>query len=161
MSNVYLSLGSNQGDRELWLNKAIDLLGQETGEVLLLSHLYETSAWGIEDQPDFLNMCVQLRTTLNPFALLQSILDIETSLGRHRQVKWGPRIIDIDILFYDELLLQSQELTIPHLFMQERKFVLLPLAEIAPALVHLVFNRTIAELLAACADELEVRKLPV
>src|SRR5580700_11069296 len=101
MSLAYISLGSNEGDRIDWLNKALDLIAQTCGAIIKKSSVYETAAWGITAQPDFLNMVIQLQTDLRPHGLLAEMINIETLLGRRRDIKWGPRIIDIDILFYN------------------------------------------------------------
>jgi 2-amino-4-hydroxy-6-hydroxymethyldihydropteridine diphosphokinase len=159
MNIAFLSLGSNEGNRMAWLDKAIDLIATDCGTITGRSSVYETAAWGINDQPDFLNMVVSVQTTLSPKDLLAAILHIETVLGRHRVIKWGPRIIDIDILLYNDLVLQSPDLIIPHPYIQDRKFTLLPLAELAPDYVHPKFQKTINELLTKCADKLEVQKL--
>jgi 2-amino-4-hydroxy-6-hydroxymethyldihydropteridine diphosphokinase len=158
MNTAYLSLGSNEGDRQLWLQKAMELLAHDCGTTVSKSSLYETAAWGITTQPDFLNMALQLQTTLTPSQLITAILNIETSLGRQRTIKWGPRIIDIDILFYNDVVLQTPDLTIPHPFLQDRRFILAPLAEIAPTYMHPVFNKTVTQLLTDCTDNLEVHK---
>ncbi len=156
MNKTYLSLGSNEGNRMLWLQKATDLIEARCGAILQRSSVYRTAAWGITAQPDFLNMVVSVETTQTPTELLEKILGIERSLGRHRTVKWGPRIIDIDILFFNDEIIDSPGLVIPHPFLHERRFTLTPLAEIAPGLVHPKLKKTIAELLAECPDKLEV-----
>ncbi len=158
MNLAYLSLGSNEGDRVLWLESAIKLMSAQCGSLVGRSSIYETKAWGITDQPDFLNMAVCVETVNTPEELLTIILDIETGMGRHRTVKWGPRIIDIDILFYNNAIVEKPNLTIPHPFMQERRFTLTPLAELAPDYVHPKLHKTINQLLANCPDELEVHK---
>ncbi|MBS1586132.1 MAG: 2-amino-4-hydroxy-6-hydroxymethyldihydropteridine diphosphokinase [Bacteroidetes bacterium] len=159
MNTVYLLLGSNEGRREDWLNKAIDLLTKDCGKVAARSAIYETAAWGKEDQPDFLNMAVAVETELNPREILECTQAIEQQLGRQRTEKWGRRTLDIDILFYDGLVVSQPDLQIPHPYIQERRFALAPLAEIAPELLHPVFRRTITQLLSGCTDPLEVRRL--
>lgn len=158
MKEAYLTLGSNEGDRMMWFRKAIELLEAKCGNIVKKSSVYETSAWGIEDQADFLNMVVLLQTNKSPTELLMAILDIETQLGRQRSVKWGPRTLDIDILLYNNYILESAELVIPHPYLQERRFTLLPLAEIAPEYMHPKLNKTISELLEICPDKLDVHK---
>ena len=143
----------------LWLQKAIELLSTNCGAITKISSVYETAAWGINDQPDFLNMAVQLQTTQSPTELLAAILDIEILLGRQRTVKWGPRTLDIDILLFNNDVIETPGLTIPHPFLHQRLFTLLPLAEIAPAYLHPKLNKTITELLAGCTDKLDVHKL--
>jgi len=156
MNKAYLSLGSNEGNRRQWLQKANDLIKVHCGEILQRSAIYKTAAWGITDQPDFLNMVMYIETLKTPAELLTSILNIETTLGRHRNVKWGPRIIDIDILLFNNDVIDIPGLVIPHPFMQDRRFTLRPLAEIAPDYVHPKLNKTIKELLENCPDKLEV-----
>jgi len=158
-NNVYLLLGSNEGNRVGWLNECIALLRQYAGKVAAQSAVYETAAWGVEDQPDFLNMAVQLETALLPMELLEVINNIEKQLGRQREVKWGQRTLDIDILLYGSQMVNHPRLTIPHPYMQQRRFALVPLAEIAPSFVHPVLKKTVGELLADCPDMLEVQKV--
>ena len=159
MNTAYLSLGSNEGNRKQWLAKACALLADSCGTLAQRSAIYETAAWGLTDQPAFLNMAVSLQTSLDPAALLAGILSIELSLGRQRIIKWGPRIIDIDILFYNNLIINTPTLTIPHPFLHERRFVLAPLAEIASGYIHPVFNTSVSELLAACTDKSEIKNI--
>jgi 2-amino-4-hydroxy-6-hydroxymethyldihydropteridine diphosphokinase len=156
---VYLLLGSNEGNRISWFQKAMAELEQTVGIITAKSSLYETAAWGKEDQPDFLNMALCIETTLTPEALLQATQTIEQHLGRQRTVHWGQRTLDIDILFYDDVVMSSPTLDIPHPYIQDRRFALIPLHEIAPQLIHPVLHKTIAELLAVCPDTLEVRHL--
>ena len=159
MNEIYLLLGSNVGMKREWMNKALALLKENCGVVLQLSSVYKTAAWGITDQESFLNQVVQMNTSLSATDLLTKILDIENHLGRKREMKWGPRIIDIDILLYDDLVMNTPTLVIPQPYMQDRRFTLAPLAEIAPHLVHPVFKLNINALLAQCPDKLEVIKL--
>ncbi|CAM4238807.1 2-amino-4-hydroxy-6-hydroxymethyldihydropteridine pyrophosphokinase [Streptococcus penaeicida] len=136
MTNVYLSLGSNMGDRQNYLAQAIEALSQlPDTETKAVSSLYETPAWGNTNQASFLNMVCQLETDLEPLALLEWIHQIEADLGRVRHEKWGPRTIDIDILLFGQKEMDSEVLTIPHPFMTERAFVLVPLLEIAPNVI--------------------------
>jgi len=159
MNTVYLLIGGNMGERELNLERARNLIGEKCGEVTTISSIYETAPWGETDQPVFLNQALQIITSLKPMPLLQKLLDIEKQLGRTRQVKFGPRNIDIDILFYNEETHNYPLLTIPHPALQYRRFVLTPMNEIAPGFVHPVFKKTIAELLEECPDDLPVNKL--
>lgn len=147
MPTAYLSTGSNMGKRHEMLLKAISLLSASAGEIVTLSRVVETPAWGKTDQPDFLNQVLVLKTTLPPRELLNTILDIEMQMGRNRIEKWGPRIIDIDILFYDDEIINEDGLQIPHPWMHERRFVLEPLSEIAPDLLHPLLKKNMAELL--------------
>jgi 2-amino-4-hydroxy-6-hydroxymethyldihydropteridine diphosphokinase len=156
VNTAILSLGSNEGDRVLWVNNAMDLIGISCGTIVNKSSLYQTAAWGINDQPDFLNCVISIQTNLLPPDLLSEILQIEKILGRHRNVKWGPRIIDIDILFYNDEILETPELIIPHPYLHLRRFTLVPLAEIAPGYIHPVLHKSIADLLSECKDLLEV-----
>ena len=158
MNKTYLSLGSNEGNRELWLQAATDYIADRCGTILDRSSIYQTAAWGITTQPDFLNMVIYIETTQSPTQLLDTILNIEITMGRHRTIKWGPRIIDIDILFFNNDIIDTPGLIIPHPFLQDRRFTLLPLAEIAPGYLHPKLNKTMAELLIACPDKLEVHK---
>jgi len=123
------------------------------------SDIYETAPWGISDQNHFLNMVIKIKTTLSPEEVLFEILEIEKQLGRVRKSKWGPRLIDIDILFYDNLILQTTELTIPHPEIHNRKFILIPLRQIERNFFHPVLNQNINSILVNCTDNLSVKKL--
>ena len=156
---VYILTGSNQGQRKRFLQKAIDQIGQQCGNIIKVSSIYETAAWGNTKQAAFLNQVIIIQTKLLPDELMQQLLQIEAALGRIRTGKYGPRTIDLDILFYDELISHSAIVTVPHPAIQERKFVLIPLAELSPRKIHPVYKKSIAFLLRACADTLEVKKL--
>jgi 2-amino-4-hydroxy-6-hydroxymethyldihydropteridine diphosphokinase len=145
MSFVYLSLGSNLSDKKDNLNKAIIELSSILTD-LQLSPIYETEPWGYTEQPPFLNQCVGGKCNIDPFQLLVKIQEIEKKLGKNVEFKWGPRIIDIDILFYGNRIIQTDNLTIPHPYIQERAFVLIPLEDIARDFVHPILNVTIGEL---------------
>ena len=156
MSTVYLSLGSNEGDRVGWIEKALSLLDTDAGSITGRSGFYQTAAWGKTDQPDFLNICAELQTDLGASELLATIRSIESRLGRQRTLKWGPRTLDIDILFYDNAIVDRPDLQVPHPHLHERRFVLLPLADIAPGTLHPILKKTVRVLLADCTDPLEV-----
>ncbi len=145
---IYLALGTNLGKREANLRNAIAALAPPV-RVIQESPIYETAPWGVEDQPHFLNMVVKAETELSPLALLQLLKSLETGLGRIPTFRYGPRLIDIDILFYNDLILETPELTIPHPRLQERAFVLVPLADVAPELVHPILKKTTTELVSA------------
>jgi len=155
---VYLSLGSNVGDRAANLNTSIDRL-RAFGKVVAVSSCYETEPVEFTAQPWFLNCAVALDTEQTPGQLLSGILDIEQQLGRRRGQQKGPRILDIDILLFGDSIVEDAGLTIPHPAMQERRFVLEPLSEIAPDVLHPVFKRTIRELLDALPPGQAVRKI--
>jgi 2-amino-4-hydroxy-6-hydroxymethyldihydropteridine diphosphokinase len=159
MNTVYLIIGGNKGDRKSNLAEAIRLLANRVGDVLLKSSLYETAAWGNENQPAFYNQVLLLQTVLSPTALLSEILQIEQLLGRIRnEHKWMERTMDIDILYYNDEIINKVNLTIPHPYISERKFVLLPLCEIAANYVHPVLFSTNSQLLTNCTDKLDVKK---
>lgn len=159
MKRVYLLLGSNEGDREQWLRDAITQVATNCGTIIRMSSMYSTAAWGLEDQPDFLNMALAIDTRLSPTNLLVIIQEIEKDLGRQRLVKWGQRTLDIDILFYGNEIINHSDLKVPHPSLQDRRFALVPLSEIAPDFIHPVVNKTITALLDECLDTLEVHKL--
>jgi 2-amino-4-hydroxy-6-hydroxymethyldihydropteridine diphosphokinase len=155
---AYLLIGGNIGDRQKYLRDATLMINTVVGEVTRTSSIYETAAWGLEDQSFFLNQVLEVTTSLEPADLLSAILNIEEQMGRKRSIKFGPRTIDIDILFYNQKVVKSEKLTIPHPEIQNRKFALVPMNEIAPGLIHPVMNKTISELLGACTDPLDVNK---
>ena len=155
---VYLSLGSNVGDREAQLRDAVARLGA-AGRVVALSSVYETEPVELTGQPWFLNCAVALETEKSPGELMTAILDIEQEMGRRRVLRKGPRSIDIDILLFGGTIMDSTELTIPHPAMHHRRFVLEPLAEIAPELQHPVLKKTIRELLDALPPGQAVRRV--
>ncbi|MBC3784467.1 2-amino-4-hydroxy-6-hydroxymethyldihydropteridine diphosphokinase [Spirosoma utsteinense] len=158
---LYLLLGANLGDRMATLRRAVDLIGAHVGAVVQASGLYETAPWGVTDQPAFLNQVLAVETTLAPEAVLTQAQAIEQALGRIRHEKWGARVIDIDILYYGDQIIQSEILTVPHPFLHERRFTLVPLAEIAPNFVHPILQKTTIDLLATCTDTGDVMALPV
>ncbi|HYF30690.1 MAG TPA: 2-amino-4-hydroxy-6-hydroxymethyldihydropteridine diphosphokinase [Chitinophagaceae bacterium] len=159
MGRTYLLIGGNIGNRLQNLQRAITLIGTKAGEITRQSAVYETEAWGKHDQPAFLNQVLRVITSQQPQALLQTLLGIEQEMGRARQEKYGPRTIDIDILLYDDLVMKTDELAIPHPQLHLRRFALAPLAEIAASVIHPVLKKSIDELLLECPDKLAVKKL--
>ncbi len=154
---AYIGLGSNIGDKEAACRKAVDLLGK-IGSVKKVSSFYCTEPIGYPDQDDFLNAVVELETALSPLALLAACHVIEDELGRSRLLRWGPRTIDLDILLYGNQVVDTAELTIPHALMAMRRFVLVPLSEIAPQAVHPGLGKTVSHLLHELRDEYRVVK---
>ncbi len=155
--NGLLGLGTNLGDRCANLRQAI--LNMEANVVVTaVSPIYETAPWGALDQPDFYNICVAGSTNLSPLALLHFVKNIEVELGRVPSYHWGPRLIDIDILFYEGVVLRSEQLNIPHVGVVDRAFVLLPLADIAPDWMHPQLRKSVLEL-ATAVDSTKVKKL--
>lgn len=146
---VYLALGSNLGDRLENLKQAIASLPPQM-DVKAKSHVYETPPWGYEDQPRFLNQVLKTQTYLQPEQLLKHIKRLEVALGRKATFRNGPRMIDIDILMYDDLVLNTSILTLPHPHMHERGFVLLPMMDIAPDVIHPLSGKTVREMLVSC-----------
>ena len=159
MNSAYLILGSNIGNSWEILAKANDLIKSEAGEIIKKSSVYESAAWGNKNQPNFLNQALCVSTKLSAIALLKTLLVIEQQLGRVRDgSKWMARSIDIDILFYNADIISTEELKIPHPYIHERRFVLLPLQEIAGEFIHPQHKKSIAKLLVECPDKLEVVK---
>lgn len=148
MTLIYLALGTNLGDRLENLHQAVLALAPPV-RVLRLSPLYQTAPWGYRDQPDFLNQAVEAETELEPQALLEHLKEIERRMGRQKTIRYGPRSIDLDILFYGQQVIDLPGLVIPHPRLHERAFVLAPLADLAPAFVHPLLRQTVSQLLAA------------
>lgn len=156
---AYLLLGSNLGDRAARLAQARHDLAHTAGRVTAASALYETAAWGLEDQPAFLNQVLAIETDLDAPTLLAACLAAEQQQHRERLVRWAARTLDVDILLFGQEILNTPTLTVPHPALPARRFALVPLAELAPQLVHPQLHRTIAELLVECVDTLDVRRL--
>lgn len=156
-----LSTGSNQGNSLQILQMANFLIEQRVGSIIKQSSIYKTAAWGKTDQPDFYNQALAVETPFTPKMLVQKLQNIEKSLGRQRKVKWGPRLIDIDIIFFDQYVIKSEELIIPHPEMQNRNFVLFPLAEIAPNFKHPLLKKSLKTLVEETTDELKAVKVYV
>jgi 2-amino-4-hydroxy-6-hydroxymethyldihydropteridine diphosphokinase len=158
MNIVYLLLGSNIGNSKASLTKAITQIEKQLGLLTRRSGLYSTAAWGNIKQPDFLNQVVIVETKLTASQTMQTILEIEKKMGRVRTVKNAPRIIDIDLLFFNKEIIDLPDLTVPHPQIQNRRFVLVPLNQLSPNLKHPVLKKTIHELLIHCQDTLNVKK---
>ena len=158
MINVYLLLGSNLGNRTLLLKQAAEYIAAEAGTIVQSSSVYETQSWGKTDLPDYLNQVLLIQTNLTAQNLLKSILNIELILGRKREEKWGARTVDIDILFYGTQIINEPNLIVPHPELQNRRFTLEPLAEIAPGLIHPLLQKAISELKNNLTDDLQVKK---
>ena len=159
MIDVFLLLGTNLGEREIYLQQAVQHIVQEVGPVIKSSSVYETQSWGKTDEPDYLNQVILLQTELPPLALLTRVLHIESILGRVRKERWGARVIDIDVLFYGDQVINEPQLQVPHPRLHERRFTLEPLAEIAPELIHPVLNNNVLSIKNALKDTLIVKKL--
>lgn len=159
MNKAYLLTGGNLGHPGAILEAAKASISLHCGTVVQASSLYRTAAWGKEDQPDFLNQVLLVQTPLSAHQLLQQLQDIERGAGRQRVEKYGPRLLDIDILLFNDALINTPQLQVPHPQMAFRRFVLVPLAEIAPDVVHPTSKLTIREMLRQCPDTLNVHKL--
>lgn len=157
MRSIYLGLSTNQGQRHKNLEKAEELLRQNQVQIVQKSNIYETEPWGLKDQAWFLNQCLEAQTELSPEELIQVIQKIEEQMGRLKQEKWGPRLIDIDILYYNNLVLKTEELKIPHPHLKERNFVLTPLTEIASDFIDPVDKQSIQVLQFNCPDDSQVK----
>jgi len=160
MNVTYLCLGGNIGDRETALKLALSKIEGQIGEITSQSSIYETEAWGVENQQAYLNQCIEVKTTLSASSLIESLLLIEKELGRMRTISdtYEPRTIDIDILFYNHDIINEPKLIVPHPRLHLRKFVLIPLNEIASNYLHPLLNKTIFSLLSECDDSSDVKQ---
>ncbi len=159
MHKAYLLLGGNLGNRLANLQQAQRLIEKHCGSILQSSSIYQTAAWGLQDQPDFYNQVILIQTKYPPEALMQKLLQIEANMGRERIIKMGPRTIDLDILLIDKLIVNTDLVVIPHPALTKRRFALIPLNEIAATIVHPVEKKRIHELLQVCPDTLDVQKI--
>lgn len=159
MGSVFLLLGSNMGDRLSHLLNAGQDISRQIGKIVTVSSIYRTAPWGNRDQPDFYNQVIEIDPFEDPHTTLLTLLEIEKKLGRVRSGKYGSRTIDIDILLWKDIIIRHPDLVIPHPQMQNRRFALEPLAEIAPAFMHPVLKKTSATLLKECTDELAVKRV--
>ena len=157
-NNVYLLLGSNLGDKFNNLKIAIEELEHKAGKLIASSTVYQTAAWGFEAQPDFVNQAILLETALLPLKLLNTLHEIEQKMGRQPGPKWQERLIDIDILLFNNEVIDYAFLKIPHPELHNRRFALVPLAQLAPEFIHPVFITSISKLLEACPDQLDVKE---
>lgn len=159
MNVTYLCLGGNIGDREKALELALYEIDDKIGKITAQSNIYETEAWGVDNHQAYLNQCVEINTSLNSMELINALLHIEQLLGRERTINMGyePRIIDIDILFFNSEVIESQKLIVPHPRLHLRQFVLIPLNEICPNYLHPLLNKSIFNLLSNCEDSSAVK----
>jgi 2-amino-4-hydroxy-6-hydroxymethyldihydropteridine diphosphokinase len=153
---IYILLGSNLGNREQNLGSALDKIASGVGRILAQSSLYQSEPWGISQQPQFLNLVAEINSRNDPQQVLHKLLAIETELGRERFEKWGPRTIDLDILFFNDRVIQTENLIVPHPGLTMRRFALVPLCEIAPNFFHPLLEKTCQQLLKECTDPLKV-----
>jgi len=151
MADAFIALGSNLGNRLHHLIASVDLL-RSTEKIISIAPLYESSAYGYTEQPMFLNSAIMLQTTAEPLVLLERLKEIEKQVGRKQRIRWGPREIDLDIVFYDQLIMRNDRLTIPHPDFQNRRFVLQPLTDMAPGFISPLHQKTLLQLLNVCTD---------
>ncbi|MBQ20625.1 MAG: 2-amino-4-hydroxy-6-hydroxymethyldihydropteridine diphosphokinase [Vicingaceae bacterium] len=157
-NQLILSLGGNQGDIKKTFLSARNMITQEVGSIIKESSIYQTQAWGVENQADFLNQVIIVETKLSPETILEKCLAIEMELGRKRMKRWRERTIDIDLLFFNSEIIQTENLQIPHPRISERNFILHPLTEIIPDFIHPILNKSIKYLKNECSDDLKVFK---
>ena len=158
MKNVFISLGSNLGRREENLKQAIRSIELNIGSIETHSSVYETKPWGKSNQPDFLNQVILINTDMQPEDCLNKLSAIEIEIGRQRNEKWGARTIDLDLLYADGSIISTATLSLPHPGIAQRRFVLVPLVEIAPGFIHPIIKKNHRQLLDECTDNLEVKK---
>ena len=158
MNTVYLQLGSNIGERDQLISKAVDTIHERIGRVNVSSQVYESTPWRVDGQANYLNQIIEVKTLFSAEETLALILKIETELGRVRLEKWGERLIDIDIIFFNNDIIETSILCIPHKHMHERNFVLAPLSEIAPNFIHPKYNKTVMELFNESKDTEKIVK---
>ena len=158
-NQVFIALGTNLGDRIQNVRKAVLAIEANLGEIIKQSSLYETKPWGKSDQPDFLNQVILVITDKIPQECLNALSSIERQFGRNRDVKWGARIIDLDLLYVNDQIINTEKLILPHPGIPQRRFVLVPMAEIAPDFIHPQLLKKQKQLLEECADTLEVKLL--
>jgi len=157
---VILSIGSNMGERTGNCRRAIEALTAMGGVILLKeSSFYETIPWGKTNQPDFINCAVLVESTLAPLNLLEKLKEIEFNIGRNHGERWGPRLIDLDLVIYGDVVMESEILTLPHRYAHERAFVMIPAAEVAPEMIHPLFRKSVREIADGFADKGEVRRV--
>jgi 2-amino-4-hydroxy-6-hydroxymethyldihydropteridine diphosphokinase len=159
MVPVFLLLGSNLGNPLSNLTEARQHISRQAGKIITQSSVYKTAAWGNTDQPDFYNQALEIQAYKTPQETLDTVLDIEKAMGRTRKTQWGSRLIDIDILLWDNEIIDRPTLSVPHPHLHHRRFVLIPLAEIAPEIIHPTLRKSITQLLLQCTDNLAVEKL--
>ena len=156
MNRVYILLGANLGDPKAQLARAVEEIGAHIAPIVAQSSLVRSAAWGLTDQPDFINQVIELHTNLKAIDILDQMQAIEDKLGRVRLEKWGARVIDIDMLYFNDEILDTKRLQIPHPYLHERRFTLAPLAEIAPDFIHPILGLSSTALLQNCSDKLPV-----
>ena len=161
MNTVYLQLGSNLGDREQLILNAVQEISKSIGSINIRSHIYESTPWRVDGQESYLNQVIQVKTFLSAEDTLATVLKIENELGRVRIEKWGERLIDIDIIFFNNEIIETPDLCIPHKHMHERNFVLAPLNEIAPDFIHPKYNKTVSELFNESKDTEKIEEYAV
>ncbi len=143
---MHIGIGSNLGDRQDNCLKALEMLKSQGLIIKKISSFYETKPWGVKEQPVFINLAIEVETAFSPDELLCTLKDIENTMGRKQTIRWGPRVIDLDILFYGDEIIDTEELQIPHRHLHERDFVLIPLNEISPDKVHPILKKTVKEI---------------